>query len=136
MIETAGRNIDFLGPPVRLVRQRCAASVTESSNCAGVGFVSVRFPAFPFELRAFDDDPRNRLRARGAPTVFAVTVCANSGISTYRESNLSAVAPASDHSGFLSEILAESSQTLRGPRSKDDNLSAKLTRYGKASDED
>jgi hypothetical protein len=39
MVQTAGGNVNLIRPTVGLVGEGRAASVAESSKCAGVGFV-------------------------------------------------------------------------------------------------
>ncbi len=97
MVQTACGNVDLIRPTIGLVGERRAASVAESSKCAGVGFVPMRFTGFPFEVRTFYDEPGHGLCAGGATAIFAMTIRADTRLSVYREPNFPAITSASDH---------------------------------------
>jgi hypothetical protein len=101
MVQTAGGNVNLIRPTVGLVGEGRAASVAESSKCAGVGFVSTRPTGFPFEVRTFYDDPGHGLRTGSATAVFAMTIRADTHLSFYREPNFPAITSASDYVYFM-----------------------------------
>jgi len=101
MVQTAGGNVDLIRPTVGLIGKRRAASAAESSKCAGIGFVSMRFTGFPLEIRTLYDDPGHGLRTGSATAVFAMTVRADTRLAVDREPNSPAITSASDHVCFM-----------------------------------
>src|ERR1044072_6015275 len=96
MVQTAGGNVDLIRPTVGLVGERRAASVAESSKCAGVGFVPMRFTGFPFEVRTVYDEPSHSLGDGGVTGILAMTDRADARLSLHLNPNFPAIPPASD----------------------------------------
>jgi hypothetical protein len=74
MVQASGRDVDFIGATFRFVSERRSARIAESSKCAGVGFVSMRFAALPLKVGRLHDDPGHGLGASCAPAIFAMTI--------------------------------------------------------------
>ena len=97
MVEASGRDVDLIGSTFGFVSKRRSTRIAESSKCAGVGFVSMRFAALPFKVGRLHDDPGHGLGASCAPAIFAMTIRAHPRFALYRESNFSAITATGDH---------------------------------------
>ena len=97
MVQASGRDVDLIGATLGFVGERRSARIAESSKCAGVGFVLVRFAGLPFKVGRLHDDPGHGLGASCAPAIFAMTIRAHPRFAAYRESNFSAITASRDH---------------------------------------
>jgi hypothetical protein len=97
VVKTAGREVDVVPPMWRFVRERCSASLAKCPPSLRRCPVTLGF-AFGVTERLFlDGDPRDRLRAGGAPAIPAVTVALKLRGAVGSVFDLAAIAAAGDH---------------------------------------
>jgi len=92
MIETSSCNVDFVGPFVVLVHQRCSTAIAERPPCPRFRLISAWRSLHELELRTFYYDPSYCLSSGGSPAVGTMTIRPNTDLGRRTEAHLATIA--------------------------------------------